>query len=133
MPKRNDTEYRSRAGVEDEAEDRNERVDDRVDDRDREKTEFSSDDRDSSFRAANQPVTPRFSYGFPAYCRWLPYQLPFWSSPVLYQFQTLLCCCDRPMNYLYHLFLEVVGWVAHDGLERGGDPDCGGTLVLGGS
>ena len=60
MPKTSDTEYRSRAGVEDETEDRNERVDDRVDDkvddRDKDKTEFSSDDRDSSFRAANQHI-----------------------------------------------------------------------------
>ena len=115
MPKTRETEDRDEQ-VEDETEDGGEQVEDR----DKEKTEFSSDDRDSSFRAANQPVTPRFSYGFPAYCRWLPYQLPLWSSPVLYQFQTLLYCCDRSMNYLYRLFLEVVGWVAHDGLERAG-------------
>ena len=61
MPKRNDTEYRSRAGVEDEAEDRaddraDDKVDDKVDDKDKEKAEFSSDDRDSSFRAANQHI-----------------------------------------------------------------------------
>ena len=69
MPKRNDTEYRSRAGVEDEAEDRadnraNDKVDDRIDDKvndradDRveDKAEFSSDDRDSSFGAANQHI-----------------------------------------------------------------------------
>ena len=57
MPRKSDTEYRSRAGVEDEAEDRpDNRVDDRVDDRDKEKTEFSSDNRDSSFRAANQHI-----------------------------------------------------------------------------
>ena len=73
MPKRNDTEYGSRAGVEDEAEDRadnrandkvndrvhdrtNDKVDDKVDDRDEDKAEFSSDDRDSSFGAANQHI-----------------------------------------------------------------------------
>ena len=73
MPKRNDTEYGSRAAVEDEAEDRadnrandkvndrvhdrtNDKVDDKVDDRDEDKAEFSSDDRDSSFGAANQHI-----------------------------------------------------------------------------
>ena len=52
MPRTSDTEYRSRAGVEDEAEDRGEQVEDE----DKDKTEFSSDDRDSSFRAANQHI-----------------------------------------------------------------------------
>ena len=39
-----------------ETEDRDEQVEDKVEDRDKEKTEFSSDDRDSSFRAANQHI-----------------------------------------------------------------------------
>ena len=50
MPKTRETEDRDRTGVEDETEDRGEQVEDR------EKTEFSSDDRDSSFRAANQHI-----------------------------------------------------------------------------
>jgi hypothetical protein len=48
MPKTRDTEYRDRMGVEEEAEGRDEQVED--------KTEFSSDGRDSSFRAANQHI-----------------------------------------------------------------------------
>ena len=52
MPKTRETEYRDRTGVEEETEDR----DEQVEDKDKEKTEFSSDGRDSSFRAANQHI-----------------------------------------------------------------------------
>ena len=56
MPKTRDTEYRDRTGVEDEAEGRDEKVEGEVEAKDKEKTEFSSDGRDNSFRAANQHI-----------------------------------------------------------------------------
>ena len=56
MPKMRGTEYRDWAGIEDDTEDGDEQVNDKVDDKDKEKTEFSSDERDSSFRAANQHI-----------------------------------------------------------------------------
>ena len=59
-----------------------------------------------------------FSYGFPAYCRSLPPQLPLWFSPVLYQSRTLRYCCDRSMNYLYHLSQAVARLGAHGGPKR---------------
>ena len=54
MPKTRDTEYRDRTGVEDEAEGRDEQVEGEAEAKD--KTEFSSDGRDNSFRAANQHI-----------------------------------------------------------------------------
>ena len=64
-------------------------------------------------------ASPRhFSYGFPAYCRSLPPQLPLWFSPVLYQSRTLRYCCDRSMNYLYHLSQAVARLGAHGGPKR---------------
>ena len=56
MPKTRDTEYRDRTGVEDEAEGRDEKVEGEAEAKDKEKTEFSSDGRDNSFRAANQHI-----------------------------------------------------------------------------
>ena len=68
MPKTRETEYRDRTGVEEETEDRDEQVE--------EKTEFASDDRDSSFRAANQHIVKLTDE--------LHTELCFWQSAMSY-------------------------------------------------